>query len=384
MSSSNEVSKSNKKGKKQQMKEEDEIPELTKEETKIAKFLRLSCPNKQGNLMGMKVNFFIGNKLVDCLVESKWGPGKSQENIKADKQPFLSSRQACVHFMQRLMNKQLFYRAVKIYKDQPNETTSQKAIKDDTTSSGSTPDVRKRKDTKETPKPSNATPSTSQQNSQIKKKFKLEMHEEQKFLDSNEPFVWIYDPTSTTTYIIGLLLILGAIGICLFPLWPSQVREGVYYLSLAGASCLGAILGLAVLKYVLFGLIFVVTFGKVYFWLFPNLTEDVGFFESFVPVYKCNTNSKSDAQKIDAKDATNKESKMESSCIDSNLAEPASNLKNNKSLKGSTYEISKSTLEINSTPRDSPLLRSKTSNNEDEGFELVGDDDLVKAKDSNQ
>ena len=106
------------------------------------------------------------------------------------------------------------------------------------------------------------------------------MHEEQKFLDSNEPFVWIYDPTSTTTYIIGLLLILGAIGICLFPLYPSQVREGVYYFSLAGASFLGAILGLALLKYVLFGLIFVITFGfVVYFWLFPNLTEDVGFLE---------------------------------------------------------------------------------------------------------
>ena len=196
MSSANEVSKPNKKGKKQQMKEEDEIPELTKDETKIAKFLRLSCPNKQGNLMGMKVNFFIGNKLVDCLMESKWGPGKSQENTKNDKQPFLASRQACVSFMQRLMNKQLFYRAVKIYKE-PIEPTSQKAVKDDT--SGTTPDIRKRKEAKETPIASNATPSTSQQNTQLKKKFKLEMHEEQKFLDSNEPFVWIYDPTSTTT-----------------------------------------------------------------------------------------------------------------------------------------------------------------------------------------
>ena len=25
--------------------------------------------------------------------------------------------------------------------------------------------------------------------------------------------------------------------------------------------------------------------GKLKFWIFPNLTEDVGFFESFVPVY---------------------------------------------------------------------------------------------------
>ena len=26
--------------------------------------------------------------------------------------------------------------------------------------------------------------------------------------------------------------------------------------------------------------------GKHHFWLLPNLTEDVGFFESFVPLYK--------------------------------------------------------------------------------------------------
>lgn len=38
-------------------------------------------------------------------------------------------------------------------------------------------------------------------------------------------------------------------------------------------------------RYVLFGFIWAITTGKYYFWLLPNLTEDCGFFESFVPLY---------------------------------------------------------------------------------------------------
>merc|ERR1712055_1048083 len=45
------------------------------------------------------------------------------------------------------------------------------------------------------------------------------------------------------------------------------------------------IMGIAVFKYILFGALFVLSGGKLSFWLFPNLTEDVGFFESFVPLY---------------------------------------------------------------------------------------------------
>lgn len=271
---------------KKQSKDDEDQPELSKEEKQIAYFLRLSCPHKQGNLVGMKVDFFIGSKLVDCLMESKWGPQTTAKN----KTPLFASRQACILFMQRLMNKQMFYRATKIYKESSNLSVENKENSD------VTPNLKKRKTAANKEVKEGETPQTSQQQqqqAQQKRKFKLEMHDDQKFLDSTDPFVWVYDPTSTKTYIIGSLLILGAIGICLFPLWPSQVREGVYYLSLGGASLLGAILALAGIKYVLFAFLWVVTLGKIHFWLFPNLTEDVGFFESFVPVYKCNLGSSS-------------------------------------------------------------------------------------------
>lgn len=39
-------------------------------------------------------------------------------------------------------------------------------------------------------------------------------------------------------------------------------------------------------RLILFCIIWVLTMGKHHFWLLPNLTEDVGFLESFRPLYK--------------------------------------------------------------------------------------------------
>ena len=86
-------------------------------------------------------------------------------------------------------------------------------------------------------------------------------------------------------YIAGTAIVLGIIAVCLFPLWPMEMRQGVYYLSVAAAGFLVFIIVLAIIKYIIFVLLFIFTAGKLKFWIFPNLTEDVGFFESFMPVY---------------------------------------------------------------------------------------------------
>merc|ERR1711972_299790 len=118
-----------------------------------------------------------------------------------------------------------------------------------------------------------------------KRKIRLEMHMEQKFLDSNDAYVWLYDPTPWYYYIAGAAIVLGIIAVCLFPLWPMEMRQGVYYLSVAAAGFLVFIIVLAIIKYILFLLCFIATAGKLKLWIFPNLTEDVGFFESFWPMY---------------------------------------------------------------------------------------------------
>jgi len=47
-------------------------------------------------------------------------------------------------------------------------------------------------------------------------------------------------------------------------------------------------------RVIVFSIVWLVTWGKLSFWLLPNLTEDVGFFDSFRPAYECTFNTKSD------------------------------------------------------------------------------------------
>lgn len=50
------------------------------------------------------------------------------------------------------------------------------------------------------------------------------MHMEQLFVDNLDAYVWIYDPIPFYYWVIGTFIVFGGIGICLFPLWPPQVR----------------------------------------------------------------------------------------------------------------------------------------------------------------
>merc|ERR1719511_282762 len=64
-----------------------------------------------------------------------------------------------------------------------------------------------------------------------------------------------------------------------------MMRVGVHHLSMGAAGFLLVIMAIGTLKYLLFALLFALSAGTLRFWLFPNLTEDVGFIESFMPVY---------------------------------------------------------------------------------------------------
>lgn len=57
-----------------------------------------------------------------------------------------------------------------------------------------------------------------------KRKIRLEMHMEQYFDDGLDAYVWIYDPIPFYYWLFGALVVLAAIAICMFPLWPPTVR----------------------------------------------------------------------------------------------------------------------------------------------------------------
>jgi len=205
--------------------------------------------------------------------------------------------------LRKLLENEMFRRVVKVYKEDKSSSdqTSSNAAGD--TSQSNTPRAVRQRKTKST-ESSTKDDDTKEKDKDKgkKKKFKFEFHDEQTFFDSpNEFYVWIYSPTTVKQYIMGALLVIGCIGVCLFPLWPAEVRTGVYYLSLVLASLLGVLLSLAVIKYIIFAGVWLLTMGKIRFWLLPNLTEDVGFFESFVPLYTINAGTKKKTNKNDEK-----------------------------------------------------------------------------------
>ncbi|KAH7960540.1 hypothetical protein HPB49_021057 [Dermacentor silvarum] len=174
-------------------------------------------------------------KAVDCLLESPWATGKPKV------EQLFTTRESVVEFMNTLLQHKFFHRAKKIIVTKP------KKKKDDDDTGGGTP-----KATREKKKKDEADGSASKEGAEekkeveeIKKKLKLDMHLDQYFVDANEPYVWIYDPVPLRTWIIGTLLVVGAVAVCLFPLWPRTVRDYVYYLSIATAFLLGIIISLA-------------------------------------------------------------------------------------------------------------------------------------------
>lgn len=156
------------------------------------------------------------------------------------------------------------------------------------------------------------------------------------------------------------VLVIAVIAATLFPLWPAEMRVGVYYLSVCAGCFVASILLLAVgeavtpvhehvynalllflsdwaamspsfslsaARCILFLIIWLVTGGRHHFWFLPNLTADVGFVDSFRPIYtheykgprtsgKKGTGEKSEGkgtktQKSDSEDKSDGEKKEE-------------------------------------------------------------------------
>ncbi|XP_031720896.1 translocation protein SEC62 [Anarrhichthys ocellatus] len=280
-----------------------EVSDPTKEEKAVAKYLRFNCPTKSTNMMGHRVDYFIASKAVDSLLDSKWAKAKKGEEA------VFTTRESVVDYCNRLLKKQFFHRALKVVKKKPEKDTNKDKEKEKEKEkekdkakekekakgdSGKEDEKKGKKDKEKKKEPeavetkkekSDESPGSPKKKKEVKKKFKLEPHEEQLFLDGNEVFVWIYDPVHFKTFAMGLILVIAVIAATLFPLWPAEMRVGVYYLSVAAGCFVASILLLAVARCILFVLIWLVTGGRHHFWFLPNLTADVGFIDSFRPLY---------------------------------------------------------------------------------------------------
>jgi len=120
--------------------------------------------------------------------------------------------------------------------------------------------------------------------------------------EANDDFhyIWFYEGSQWKQKVYAALALLAVFAVVMFPLWPYTLRRGVWYLSMGCLGLLGLFFGLAIVRLILF--IITVTAGpKPGIWLFPNLFEDVGFFDSFKPTWAWRETTESLAAKKMAK-----------------------------------------------------------------------------------
>ncbi|CAL7947047.1 unnamed protein product [Xylocopa violacea] len=250
----------------------------SKEEYAVAKWIRNNVPSKKTKFdRNHNVEYFTGTRAVDALLESSpWSKTRFE------------TREQVIEFLDLMLRHKFFHRAKKVviseeelYKIRGIKKKV-KEIKKEKRSA-----EKEKEESKENKDVSSGKDNDDKMEEKKKKpKVRLEMHMEQYFVDCNDAYVWIYEPIPIYYWFFGTLVVLGAIGVCLFPLWPLTIRQGVYYISVAAAGFLLFILALAIIRLIVFCLLWVPTLGRCHLWLLPNLTADVGFFASFWPLYQ--------------------------------------------------------------------------------------------------
>ncbi|XHG02148.1 hypothetical protein AWENTII_005508 [Aspergillus wentii] len=109
---------------------------------------------------------------------------------------------------------------------------------------------------------------------------KIEQHQE---TDPMMHYVWLYEGPQWKQKAMAAAVVAGIFAVVLFPLWPMFMRQGVWYLSVGMMGLLGLFFAMSIFRLILFCItVFAVPPGL---WLFPNLFEDVGFFDSFKPLW---------------------------------------------------------------------------------------------------
>jgi translocation protein SEC62 len=96
-------------------------------------------------------------------------------------------------------------------------------------------------------------------------------------------YMWLYEGPQwkQRAYAIGALVLVMTF--IMFPLWPLTLRIGAWYLSMAFFGLIVLFFVMAIFRLILFAI--TMFSHPPGLWLFPNLFEDVGFVESFIPVW---------------------------------------------------------------------------------------------------
>lgn len=100
-------------------------------------------------------------------------------------------------------------------------------------------------------------------------------------------YAWIYEGSQLTTIAGAAVLLVVVLAMMLFPLWPHAIRSKASWgLNIAMYLAIGIIAVLIAISIVRM-IFYVITYfvSKPGIWIFPNLWEDVGVIESFIPLW---------------------------------------------------------------------------------------------------
>ena len=88
-------------------------------------------------------------------------------------------------------------------------------------------------------------------------------------------FAWFYEGSQWTTYIGGVAMVAIMLAGVMFPLWPSSLRLGVWYLSILVLVLIAVFFAIAIVRLIFYIITVLVTPPGI--WIFPQLFADVGF-----------------------------------------------------------------------------------------------------------
>lgn len=125
----------------------------------------------------------------------------------------------------RLLRKKFFHRARKIpVSEQELKARSKKKEKSKKDEGGKKDKSEAEEEKKGEDAESSHAEEKKEKVKKEKRKIRLDMHLEQRFVDGNDAYVWIYDPIPYYYWLAGGGVVLAVVALCLFPLWPPVVR----------------------------------------------------------------------------------------------------------------------------------------------------------------
>jgi len=274
---------------------------MTKIQKQVTAWLKDNVPTKRTKfLYSHVVDYFSGKKAVDMLMEeSPWAPPTEDNSTNKNPSFMFETREQCVEFLDMLLRYKMFHRAKKVpVTEENNGKRGKKKDKSDSDDGGCASGGVTGSQNNQPVEQGSGDMTEANENleekqelisddkkQQKKRKIRLDMHLDQIFVDAGDAYVWLYDPIPWYYWIAGGLIVITIIILCLFPLWPRKLRRGTHWMIWLASCFMVGVMCVGVLKYILYWALYLLSGFKLKFHIFPNLTEDTTFLQSFWPLY---------------------------------------------------------------------------------------------------